>query len=310
MNADRLRISVVIPLYNKEREVARAIRSVVEQKYVPFETIIVDDGSSDRSAAVAEKFVSDSVRLIRQSNAGVSAARNRGTEAASGDFVAFLDADDWWEPGFLEEITALIREFPGCGIYSTAFRIVRNGHCFPARQPEQRGIITDYFEQAMTRYICLPSTSCLPRRLLIETGGFPLGMKLGEDLYLWTKIAAHHPVCVSPLPLVNYSVTASNRSSAIYTPEQTAFSFQDLYTEGNNSLNEYLARCGIAKAITLSAKGDTESGRTAERFFRYTQRYRFGWKKLYLLNRLPRRWRPSLLALYNKLAWIIARKGL
>ena len=310
MDTDRLRITVVIPLYNKEGEVARAIRSVAEQKYAPFETIIVDDGSSDRSAAVAEEFVSDSVRLIRQFNAGVSAARNRGTEAASGDFIAFLDADDWWEPGFLEEIASLIREFPGCGIYATAFRIVRDGHYYPAHQPEQRGIVTDFFEQAMTRYICLPSTSCLPRRLLIDTGGFPPGMKLGEDLYLWTKIAARHSVCFSPHPLVNYSVTASNRSSSIYTPERTAFSFQDLYTEGNDSLNEYIARCGIAKAITITAKGDTESGRKAERFFRYTRRYRFGWKKLYLLNRLPRKWRPGLLAVYNKLAWIIARKGL
>ena len=310
MATNPFRISVVIPLYNKEQEVARAIRSVVEQRYTPFEVIVVDDGSSDRSAAVAEKFVSNSIHLIRQSNAGVSAARNRGTEAASGDFVAFLDADDWWEPGFLEEIATLIQEFPGCGIYSTAFRIVRDGHHYPARQPEQRGIITDYFEQAMTRYICLPSTSCLPRHLLIKTQGFPLGMKLGEDLYLWTKIAAYHPVCFSPQPLVNYSVTASNRSSSIYTPEQTAFSFQDLYKEGNDSLNEYIARCGISKAITITAKGDTQFGREAEQFFRYTQRYRFGWKKLYLLNRLPCKWRPGLLALYNKLAWMIARKGL
>lgn len=310
MAADPSRISVVIPLYNKEQEVARAIRSVVEQRHAPFEVIVVDDGSTDRSAAVAEEFVSDSVRLIRQSNAGVSAARNRGTEAATGDYIAFLDADDWWEPGFLEEIAALIGEFPGCGIYSTAFRIVRDGRFYPSSQPDRRGIVTDYFEQAMTRYICLPSTSCLPRHLLIETGGFPLGMKLGEDLYLWTKIAARHPVCFSPHPEVNYSVTASNRSSSIYTPEQTAFSFQDLYTEGNDSLNEYIARCGISKAITITAKGDTRFGREAERFFRYTRRYRFGWKKLCLLNRLPRKWRPGLLALYNKLAWMIARKGL
>lgn len=310
MNTDRIRISVVIPLYNKEREAARAVRSVLDQRYRPLEIIVVDDGSTDRSAAVVEELAAPEVRLIRQANAGVSAARNRGTEEASGDYVAFLDADDWWEPGFLEEIAALIGEFPGCGIYSTAFRIVRDGRRFPARQPQRRGVVADYFDEAMTRYVCLPSSSCLPRSVLLEAGGFPPGMKLGEDLYLWTKVAARHPVCFSPRPEVNYSVTASNRSSAIYTPERTEFSFRDLYTEGNDSLNEYIARCGIAKAITVAAKGDTRAGREAERFFRYTRRYRFGWRKLYLLNRLPRSWRPGVLALYNRLAWMIARKGL
>jgi len=117
-------ISVVIPLYDKEREIEAALRSVLAQTRLPAEIIVVDDGSTDRGAEQAEAVGSPLVRLVRQSNAGVSAARNRGIAEARGEYVALLDADDAWRPGFLEEIAAMIREFPGCGMYCTAFDIL------------------------------------------------------------------------------------------------------------------------------------------------------------------------------------------
>ena len=73
---------------------------------------------------------------------------------------------------------------------------------------------------------------------------------------------------------------------------------------------EYIARCAIGKALTLSAKGDTAFGRRTERIFSYTRLYRRGWWKLYLLNRLPARLRPALHDFYNRMAWRLARKGL
>ena len=142
-------ISVIIPLYNKEREIAGTLRSVLAQTLQPAEIVVVDDGSTDRSAEVVETVAAGegggAIRLVRQSNAGVSVARNRGAAEAQGEYVAFLDADDEWESGFLAEIAALIREFPGCGIYSTAFWVVDGKGRFPAPCPERRGVVDNFF---------------------------------------------------------------------------------------------------------------------------------------------------------------------
>lgn len=308
MNSD---FSVIIPLYNKEREIAAAIDSVLAQTLIPREIIVIDDGSTDGGADIVRSYDSPLIRLISQKNAGVSAARNRGAEEATGRYLAFLDGDDVWREGYLAKIAALIAEYPGCGAYSTAFDIVSNNNIFPNKNPGHEGIIPDFFDEAMRSYICQPSATVMPRDVLAALGGFPVGMKIGEDLYLWIKLASDYKVCFSPEPLVLYSRTASNRSAGIYTPEKTDYSFEDLYrpAEGNSSRNEYIARCAIGKALTLTAKGDSSLGRRTERFFAYTRRYRRGWRKLWMLNRIPSSLRPFAHELYNRLAWTIARKG-
>jgi glycosyltransferase involved in cell wall biosynthesis len=94
--ADRPSISVVIPAYNREHTVLAAIRSVLWQTLPPTEVIVVDDGSTDGTAAVVEGLADPKVRLVRQANGGISAARNTGIESATGEWVAFQDSDDEW----------------------------------------------------------------------------------------------------------------------------------------------------------------------------------------------------------------------
>jgi glycosyltransferase involved in cell wall biosynthesis len=134
--------SVVIPLYNKERFVARSLKSALAQTHAPIEIIVVDDGSTDNGAAVVEAIAIDSsarkanccdssavsmldgappIVLIGQANAGPSAARNAGIRAARGAYIAFLDADDEWEPEFLAEIALMIQVLPSAGLFTTAF---------------------------------------------------------------------------------------------------------------------------------------------------------------------------------------------
>lgn len=305
-------ISAAIPLYNKEREIERAVRSILAQTFQPLEIIVIDDGSTDRSAEIVRGLESPLVRLISQPNAGVAAARNRASAAAVGEYIAFLDGDDEWRPGYLEKMAELIGRYPSCGAYGAAFDIVSGNRVFPNCSPATEGIRDDFFREAMTHYILQPSATVIPRRVMECTGGFPEGMKMGEDLFLWIKIASEYPVCFTPDRLVLYSRTASNRSAGIYTPEKTDFTFESLYRpeEGGSFRNEYIARCAIGKAIVLTSKGDTAFGRRAEEFFSYTRMYRRGWRRLRLLNRLPAPLRNPLNNLWNKLAWAFARKGL
>ena len=304
-------ISVVIPLWNKRAEVGAAIASVLAQTVPPLEIIVVDDGSTDGSAAVVEAFTSPLVRLIRQPNGGVSAARNRAIGEARGEWVALLDADDEWRPEFLEKISLLSLECPACRAYGAGFDI-RDEHGALTRGnfPSRRGTV-DYFAEAMRRYVLIPSATVLHRRTVTELGGFPEGMRLGEDQYLWTKLARTAPVGFLPEALAVYSRAAQNRSAAVYRPEQTRFSLEDLYDPSASELsNEYVARVALGKALTVSAKGGTAEARRAARFFAYTRRNRFALWKLRILNALPAAWRPAVVRFYNSMAWRLARKGL
>lgn len=311
-SATSRRISVVIPLYNKEREVERAVRSVLQQSLMPLEIIVVDDGSTDSSAAVVEAIGSPHVRLVRQSNAGVSAARNRGVAEAKGDFIAFLDADDSYLTGYIAEVCRLIERYDA-DAYSTAFDIVSaDSSRTPASVPAAEGIIDPCAEALAGRFPIIPSAATLRRETLLRAGGFPEGMRIGEDQWLWVRMIQQGArFCFSPMSLVRYSRDASNRSAAIYRSEQSRHSIYELYNPSQSAdLNEYIARIGIGKAITQSVRGGTSDARLAARTFSYTRRFRRQLLRLRLLNSLPLWLRPCVDALYRSLSWVILRRGL
>ena len=193
----RLMITVVIPLYNKATSIANALDSVLAQTYQDFEVVVVDDGSTDGGAAVVEQYADPRIRLIRQENAGVSAARNKGISEARGEYVAFLDADDEWMPEFLSEIVALQQEFPECRAQATSYVQCQNGEkhgIILNKLPfsGERGVLTNYFEVAThSNPPIWTGAVCIERALLNEIGGFPLGIKSGEDLLTWARIAVH-----------------------------------------------------------------------------------------------------------------------
>ena len=204
-------ISVIIPLYNKAGSIAQALDSVLAQEYQDFEIVVVDDGSTDGGASVVENYDDARIRLVRQENAGVSAARNRGIAEARGEHVAFLDADDEWMPGFLSEIVALQREFPQCRAQATAY--VNNccgviSSLVLKRLPFEgvRGVLTNYFEVASYSHPPLCSICvCIERALLQEIGGFPVGIKSGEDLLTWARVAVRTQWAYSTRALAIYN---------------------------------------------------------------------------------------------------------
>jgi glycosyltransferase involved in cell wall biosynthesis len=214
--------SVVIPLYNKAGHIQRAIGSVLEQTVQDFELIVVNDGSTDGGETLVQACADPRLTLIHQHNRGVSAARNRGIEAGRGDYIAFLDADDQWLPDFLETIVHLIDRFPEAAAYSTSY-FVENGRTdrsvktFKALPPRPwEGIITNYFRIAARNGSPMwTSATCLRRDVFEKVGTFPAGVKKGEDLDLWIRVALHFKVAFSTEPKAVYFLNADNRSTAL-----------------------------------------------------------------------------------------------
>ncbi len=225
--------SVIIPLYNKAPYVAKAIQSVLSQTCQDFELIVVDDGSWDESAAIVEDLLRQSdafqCRLLRQANAGVSTARNNGVAASQGEYLCFLDADDWWEPTFLEEMKRLIEEFPQAGIYGTGYTIVNETKNKTRIAPigVEPGFVKGEINycQVYAKTLCMPLTSisvCIPKAVFDQENGFKPTLKLGEDFDLWIRVALKHKVVFlnQPLAYYNQDVDAQNRGiGRLHEPE-------------------------------------------------------------------------------------------
>lgn len=202
--------SVIMPLYNKAPYVRKAVESVVGQIYADWQLIVVDDGSTDDSAAIVESIGDPRISLIRQENAGVGAARNRGVEASTTPYICFLDADDWWEPYFLEEMAGLIERHPDAGIYGTNYYIVKNGKERIAPIGVDEGFAEGEINycRVYAKTLCMPlwtGAVCMPRKVFDEQGGFPIGIKLGEDFLLWIRVSLKHKVVFLNTPLSNYN---------------------------------------------------------------------------------------------------------
>ena len=229
-----MKFSVIIPLYNKAPYVAKAIRSVLSQTFTDYELIIVDDGSTDQSAEIALQIIGtlDNCQLINQANAGVSVARNNGVAVSNGEFLCFLDADDWWEPTFLEEMTKLIAEFPDAGIYGTNYTIVNETR---HKTRVAKIGVDDGFEKGYINYCQVYAKTlnmplwtgavCIPRKVFEEMQGFPEGIKLGEDFLLWIRIALEYKVAFlnKPQAYYNQDVDSVTRATHGLTPPEYNF---------------------------------------------------------------------------------------
>lgn len=182
-------ISVVIPLYNKAQHIAETLSSVLAQSVSPREIIVIDDGSTDGGAHVVRQFETAGVRLITQTNQGVSAARNRGLEEAAGDYVAFIDADDLWLPDHLLVLSELVEKWPQAVLVSTSHLIKRDGMVYSAKSSLPlgwEGCVTNFFT-AFANGLSLvnSSTACVKRRVALELGGVPCWCQAGRG---------HHPM--------------------------------------------------------------------------------------------------------------------
>lgn len=198
----RPQFSIVIPVYNREKYLRRCVESIITQTHEDFEAVFVDDGSADTSAEVIVSFEDPRIRLIRQSNQGVCAARNAGIQESTNPFVAFLDADDEWRPNHLETLAFLIRQYAEGGVYSTGFRMeYEDGspsvEVFVDTQKESWRVFEDPFPVWSVTAVSNCSNSAVRKDILDKAGGFREGELENEDMDLWVRIGVRLSLVVS-----------------------------------------------------------------------------------------------------------------
>lgn len=222
--------SVIIPLYNKATYIAKAVQSVIDQSYQEFELIIVNDGSTDKSLEIARQFIDKRIRIIDQTNAGVSSARNNGVNTSIYEYIAFLDADDCWESDYLQQMLELIEEYPNVGLYASSYKLIKNGRERNAQigvpHGFEHGLIPYFDTYYQTMWMPITSSSIIiPKRIFQESGGFEPNIRFGEDFHLWSRLALNYPVayCNKPLVVYNQDVDPSQRAVGnpkLYPPAQ------------------------------------------------------------------------------------------
>jgi len=248
-------VSVVIPLFNKERAIACTLRSVLQQERLPDELIVVDDGSTDSSTDIVRQTLQGistkiSWRLVTQENAGVSVARNRGARESRSRYIAFLDGDDEWLSGYLAEVERLATAFPAAGVLSTrSARTGRDGMAVP-----RPSVLSDQFfgllDQPIDLYrkgrgIFHSSSVTIKKDAWDRCEGFPVGAICGEDIYLWLKLALRETIAHSGAALsINHAEhsTEDSRTGVVV--------YYLAYFLGTSKGHKYLSNRSLRSFVT------------------------------------------------------------
>jgi glycosyltransferase involved in cell wall biosynthesis len=195
-----MKISVIIPTFNRKKILGRAIQSVINQSLKPFEVIIIDDGSNDGTKDWVKENFQD-IRYIYQNNQGVSSARNKGIKYAYGDWIAFLDSDDEWLPNKLYEQVKAIGSNPEIKFFHTNEIWIRNG--VRVNQMKKHKKYGGYiFEKCLDICRVSPSSVLIQKEVFDNIGIFDESLRVCEDYDLWLRITSKYPVVFLDIPLI------------------------------------------------------------------------------------------------------------
>jgi tetratricopeptide (TPR) repeat protein len=211
----RGKVSVVIPSYNHGNYIAGAIRSILAQTYPGWETVIVDDGSTDETEHIVAEFIDPRIIYLKQKNKGLAAARNAGIRATDGEFLAFLDADDEWEPDFLQCCLDELRQDEAlAGVYTRTRFIDLTGNLLP--QVGGQALPSHAFKQRILEEGFFPPHAALIRRhVLQKIGLFDTQLTSVEDWDIWIRISRCYEMRGIPRPLVRYRVSPHSMSTNV-----------------------------------------------------------------------------------------------
>ncbi len=260
--------TVVIPLFDKAAYLQRALDSVYAQTLDPAEILVVNDGSTDGGDAIARRQPDPRVRVIDQPNRGVSVARNVGLEAAREPFVAFLDADDCWRPGFLASMREAIEAVPGAGLYAAGFELVAGG--VPQRRyavagpPVAGPREVDFFAACRQEHPLHMSTTVVSRAAALAAGGFPAGVAFCEDWIFWCRMALQGRVVLIPEILADYDVGV---------PGQAVAAWADRYKREVLDYHKFLAELLRTRGGAVTDTRQSETSPVSESCADYCRHY-------------------------------------
>lgn len=206
------KVSVIIPAYNAMTYLPDAIESVFRQTFDDFELIIVNDGSTDGTEQYISQLADSSIRLISQENSGKSQARNKGIAEAQAEYLAFLDADDLWEPTKLDKQVSCLDRHPEVGLVYT-WTAMADQEGKPTGQVVAFHAEGHVWKELIQKNIVACGSTPLVRRDCFKAIGlFSIDLPHCEDWDMWLRIATHYPIAVVKEPLVRYRQYSENSS--------------------------------------------------------------------------------------------------
>ena len=246
-----IRFSVIIPLYNKANFVRQTVDSVLNQTYTDFEIIIVNDGSTDNSLAVVNEINDSRIRIFSKENGGVSVARNFGIEKSQNEYIAFLDADDLWLPGFLETIKEMIKQSPQAGIFAMGCTVIDNSgrsEIVSRRLAKGETLLIENYSKSLIKNeipFTLTGTICIKKSLFDKTGVFREGIKRGEDLDMWLRLSLVSPIMWKNESKTIYNKVSENNAMSDYSSYKDEFPYWEWYAYGPSIYLKFYANLQI-----------------------------------------------------------------
>ena len=255
--------SVIIPLFNKEKFIEATLKSVLNQTFIDFEILIINDGSTDNSATIIEGFDDPRIRYFLKENAGVSSARNDGIEKAQSNYISFIDADDYWYPDFLEEMFKIIQNYPQQKVFSAAIEIETSKKVIPASYSIVRTNdceIVNYFTASSKETVICTSCAVFHKSIFEETGNFDITVKSGQDTDLWIRLGMNYPVVFSWKILARYIYDENSLSkNKNYLNKKINFSKFEQQEKTNPRLKKFLDLNRFSLAIKSKLIADDEN---------------------------------------------------
>lgn len=241
-------LSVVIPLFNKERFVQATINSVLNQTYLNFEIIVVDDCSTDDSKSIVEKLASDKIQIVsHRSNRGLSASRNTGIRHSQHDFVVFLDADDILKTNYLDKIISLITSFPAADLFATNYEHIYSQNFNVSKKIETPNynsdrIIDNFFATNLQQGIYCQSSLCVRKSAFSKIGIYDETINYAEDIDFNIRANLNSKLAYSSEKLVYYVKTDDQRITKKSIVGKTIPDFNSFETlaKNNPQLKQYL----------------------------------------------------------------------
>lgn len=257
------RFSILIPVFNKEKFVAKTIKSVLSQSFADFEIIVINDGSTDKSETEILALTDKRIHYFLKENEGVSVARNLGIEKASAEYICFLDADDFWFPNFLETMNHYINMLPYEKVFASAIeietrkKIVQAPYSFVKKSDFE---IVNFFDASQKEAILWTSSVCIHKDVFKKVGVFDEQLKVSEDTDLWIRIGLQYQVVFIWQILARYVFDENSISRNVnYIFEDRFFKKYALEEKQNPALKRYMDLNRFSAVIKHNINGHWKS---------------------------------------------------